>query len=229
MAAPLLACWPAWGSGRVDTAAGRAMDKADFVRACREGGPRVEAALRELHRDYAGALLADATRTLRDEHQARDLLQDTLIKAWRRCASFRGESELFPWLRQVLRRSLIDGLRQQHPQASIDDPDALPPGVLEQALQRERGTPPGQPEAELQAAQHDAVFRRCAERFAAEQPQAAAVIGWIAEDGLDAAAIAQLLGRSPGATREFISQCRKKARLYFADWHRLVSERGEPA
>ena len=48
------------------------------------------------------------------------------------------------------------------------------------------------------------------------------MIAWIGEDGLDNEAIAQLLGRTPGATREFISQCRKKARVYLAEWYQLA-------
>jgi len=34
--------------------------------------------------------------------------------------------------------------------------------------------------------------------------------------------IAALLERTPGATREFISQCRKRARTYLAEWHALA-------
>jgi hypothetical protein len=41
--------------------------------------------------------------------------------------------------------------------------------------------------------------------------------------------IAAILGRTPGATREFVSQCRKKARVYLAEWYALASARGETA
>ena len=34
--------------------------------------------------------------------------------------------------------------------------------------------------------------------------------------------IGELLGRTPGATREFISQCRKRARLHLIEWYELA-------
>ena len=49
------------------------------------------------------------------------------------------------------------------------------------------------------------------------------MIRWIAEDDLDHEQIAGLLQRTPGATREYISQCRKKARHYFRDWYVLAA------
>ena len=66
------------------------------------------------------------------------------------------------------------------------------------------------------------VFRRCFDRFRAAHPEHALVLGWVVEDGLDNAAVAALLDRTPGATREFISQCRKKARPHFAPWYALL-------
>jgi RNA polymerase sigma factor (sigma-70 family) len=201
-----------------------AMDKGEFVRACQEGGPRIESALKALYRDYGGPLLREAWLCLRDTEAARDLLQDTLLKAWRRCEGFRAESELFPWLKQVLRHGAIDRLRAQPDQVSVDDgAGALWPAV-EAALRDSRPGEWQEPERLAQQRQCDEVYRRCAARFAADHPQAAQLIRWVVEDELTPADVAQLLQRSPGATREYISQCRKKARLYFADWYRLVAQ-----
>ena len=52
---------------------------------------------------------------------------------------------------------------------------------------------------------------------------------WIVEDGLSNDDIAQLLDRTPGATREFISQCRKRARVYLAEWYAITHDTGEIA
>ena len=35
---------------------------------------------------------------------------------------------------------------------------------------------------------------------------------------------AALLERTPGATREFVSQCRKRARRYYAEWYALLAQ-----
>lgn len=194
------------------------MDRETFIRACRDGGQAVERALRAMHRSYAGALMREGWLALRDEHEAQDLVQDTLLKAWLRCGTFSGQSELFPWLRQILRRTAIDRLRGR-PQFAVPEEEA----GFEAALAEHRPGLDARPERLALQAEADRVFRECAQRFAAEHPEAATVIHWIAEDGLTPAQIAELLGRSPGATREYVSQCRKKARRCFDPWYRLVS------
>ena len=67
------------------------------------------------------------------------------------------------------------------------------------------------PEDPLQRKQLDACFERCWSRFEEASPAHAAVMAWIVEDGLTNEEISELLGRTPGATREFVSQCRKRA------------------
>jgi RNA polymerase sigma-70 factor (ECF subfamily) len=200
------------------------MEKGQFMQACREGGVKIEAALRGLHRDYGGALLHEGVRCLGDVDTARDVVQETLLKAWRRCGTFRGESELFPWLRNILRHAAIDWLRQRRPEQPLADAEGRTLPEVEVALRALRGDLAGEPEPWLQGAQLEACFRTCAARFATEQPLAAAVVRWVSKDDLTHVQIAELLQRSPGATREYISQCRKKARVYFRDWYLLVRE-----
>jgi RNA polymerase sigma factor (sigma-70 family) len=199
------------------------MHRADFMRACRDGGDALALALRQMLQDYGGALRREALRCLGEAEAAADLMQQTLIKAWQACASFRGDSELYPWLKSILRHALLDRLRQRQAEALDDEDGELRPEV-ERALQQLRPAP--RPEELLAQQQRAAVWRRCAEQFEREQPQAAAVLRWVVEDGLTPAEIAGLLERSPGATREFISQCRKKARHYFADWYAMLGEEG---
>ena len=65
-------------------------------------------------------------------------------------------------------------------------------------------------------------FSRCWAQFESACPAHAAVLAWVAEGGLPNAESAGLLGRTPGATREFVSQCRKRARLHLAEWYELA-------
>jgi RNA polymerase sigma factor (sigma-70 family) len=199
------------------------MEKEFFMQACRQGGRQVETALVAMYRDYSQALWREAWRHLGDAEAARDLLQDTLLKAWQACSGFRGDSELYPWLVVILRRRAFDQLRSRRPEEPLDDDQGVLRADVEQAALRLRDAASDEPGQQLMAHQREAVFRRCAERFAAEHPQAAQVIRWLAEDDLSPADIAELTGRTPGAAREFISQCRKKARHYFADWHALAT------
>ncbi|MGD9597497.1 MAG: RNA polymerase sigma factor [Steroidobacteraceae bacterium] len=196
------------------------MDKSEFMRACRDGGEALERALRTLDREHFAALYRDCRRQVRDAAVARDLVQDTFIRVWQRCASFHGESELLPWIRAILRHAMLDHFRRRDPLVPCDDP------MLNAAVEARAGdfAPRGiaTPDEGAHDAQAAETFARCWARFEHECPAQAAVIAWIAEDGLDTEAIARLLERSPGATREYISQCRKKARVYLADWYDLA-------
>lgn len=199
------------------------MEKQLFITACRQGGMHVESALAQLYRDYGRSLWQEAWRMLRDADAANDLLQDTLLRAWRACASYRGEAELHPWLVVILRRRGIDLLRARRPEEPLEDDQGALRADVEQAAQRAGDPDASAPWQALAQRQSEAMFRRCAQRFADEQPQAAQVIRWLVEDELSPQDIAGLIDRSPGAAREYISQCRKKARHYFADWHALAS------
>lgn len=202
------------------------MDRADFMRACREGGPLLAQALARLQRDYGRALLHEAMAALGDLQAARDLLQDTLIKAWQRCAQYRGESELFPWLKAALRHGATDQLRRRRPEQPLTDAQGRVLAEVETALLQLRPGPT--PDQQASAAQLEALYRDCQARFQRDHPAAANVVRWIAEDGLGLDELAQLLQRSPGATREYLSQCRKKARVYFRDWYLLASAAPAP-
>jgi RNA polymerase sigma-70 factor (ECF subfamily) len=50
--------------------------------------------------------------------------------------------------------------------------------------------------------------------FSRDNPEAAQALSWVMDDELDLRSVASLLGRSYGATREFMSQIKHKLRLY---------------
>ena len=50
--------------------------------------------------------------------------------------------------------------------------------------------------------------------FTRDNPEAAMALSWVMDDELDLRTVADLLGRSYGATREFMSQVKYKLRLY---------------
>ncbi|MGQ0834464.1 MAG: RNA polymerase sigma factor [Gammaproteobacteria bacterium] len=191
------------------------------MRACREGGAAIEHALRALDRSFFRVLYGYCRRTIRDAEAARDLVQEAFIKVWQRCSTFQGDSELLPWIRAILRRCMLDRLRRPEREVALDGESGM-------TLEAERRI--AELSAELMPTPHDETraqelaecFQRCWERFERDYPANAAVIAWIAEDGLTNEEISELLGRTPGATREFISQCRKRARRYFTEWYELA-------
>jgi RNA polymerase sigma factor (sigma-70 family) len=202
------------------------LDRNAFIRACREGGAAIEQALRELDRSFFAKLYRGGLQTLHDADAARDLVQDTFIKVWQRCATFRGDSELLPWIKVILRHGAIERLRQRNLEVPLEDNLGLTSeaaqGIVNLSLESN-----DTPELAAQQRERAELFRSGWSRFHKQDPLHASVMAWIVEDGLSNDDIAQLLDRSPGATREFISQCRKRARLYLADWYALAFETGE--
>jgi RNA polymerase sigma-70 factor (ECF subfamily) len=198
------------------------------MRACRDGGAAIGQALRELDRSFFAVLYAGGLRTLRDPEAARDLVQETFIKVWQRCATFRGDSELLPWIKAILRHLAIERLRRPTREIAMEDHQ----GLTEEAARHIREISISlNPTPDLMARrrEHEAYFRAGWARFLEEDPLHANVIAWIVEDGLSNEDIAQLLGRTPGATREFISQCRKRARVYLAEWYALARDTSDIA
>jgi len=191
------------------------------MRACREGGAAIEGALRQLDRTYFRVLFRESLRGLNDHESARDLVQDTFIKVWLRCATFQGDSELLPWIKSILRNALLDRLRKPANEIALEAVEDQPGETqLRIAELSEESIP--QPDSQAARAQLDACFQRCWQKFEAASPSHALVMAWIVEDGLSHDQIGELLGRTPGATREFISQCRKRARLHLAEWYELA-------
>jgi len=197
------------------------LDRYAFMSACRDGGVAIERALRLLDRSYFPILFREGLRGLRDSESARDLVQETFIKVWLRCATFQGDSELLPWIKSILRHGLLDRLRKSQREAVLDEPDRLAAEVERRIGELSEEKVP-RPDDEARRAQLDDCFKRCWERFESAAPSHALVMSWIVEDGLSHEEIAELLDRTPAATREFISQCRKRARVHLAEWYELA-------
>src|SRR5579872_2785786 len=90
------------------------------MRACREGGVAIERALQLLDRSYFAILFRESVRGLGDPESARDLVQDTFIKVWLRCATFQGDSELLPWIKSILRHGMLDRLRKPAGEVALE-------------------------------------------------------------------------------------------------------------
>lgn len=194
-----------------------------FSRACREGGRQIEAWLRIVDREHGARFYREAAWALRSWSTAEDVVQDAMVKVWQRCATFHGTGDPLAWIHQIVRNTLLDALRVRRPEVPLFDDGGQLAQEADAAIARlSAETGPATPEQQLDQQQVERVFRHGFARFAADWPEHATVLRWVVEDGLDNAAIEELTGRTPGATREFISQCRKKARPYLADWYALV-------
>jgi RNA polymerase sigma-70 factor, ECF subfamily len=89
-----------------------------------DGDPDAFGVLFQRHRDR---LWAVAIRTLGDPEEAADALQDAMIAAFRRAASFRGDSAVTTWLHRIVVNAALDRMRRRasRPTAGGQDDDAL--------------------------------------------------------------------------------------------------------
>ena len=131
------------------------------------------------------------------------------------------------YLTETRRKEVADRIRQAREFGDISenseyDEAKNEQGLLERRIGELSEEKVPRPDDEARRAQLDDCFKRCWERFESAAPSHALVMSWIVEDGLSHEEIAELLDRTPAATREFISQCRKRARVHLAEWYELA-------
>jgi RNA polymerase sigma factor (sigma-70 family) len=73
---------------------------------------RDQQAFQWLYDQYSAALFGVILKVVREEEQARDVLQDSFVKIWRNLDSYDpNKGRLFTWLLNVARNAAIDALR----------------------------------------------------------------------------------------------------------------------
>ncbi|MCW2768096.1 MAG: polymerase, sigma subunit, family [Nocardioides sp.] len=95
---------------------------ADLLQAHIDGDPEAFGVLFGRHRDR---LWAVALRTMGNPEDAADGLQDGLIAAYRRAASFRGEAAVTTWLHRVVVNACLDRIRAARVRRTETLPDDL--------------------------------------------------------------------------------------------------------
>jgi len=150
----------------------------------------------ELFRRHRDRLWAVALRTVCDQEEAADALQDAMLSAFRRAGDFRGESAVTTWLHRIVVNACLDRLRRRAARPAMTGEDEALAALAPEA-------PDG---TELTAARLDvdAALRML------PPPQRAALVlvdmlGYSVSDAAD------ILGISPGTVK---SRCaRSRARL----------------
>jgi RNA polymerase sigma-70 factor (TIGR02943 family) len=61
---------------------------------------------------YSDPLLGFAISRLKDEHLAKDLVQETFIAAWKNIEQYNGEASVKTWLTTILKNKIIDHYRK---------------------------------------------------------------------------------------------------------------------
>lgn len=188
------------------------MTDEEILRSIPVGGVVTEGAVKTLYARHGQHMLRFFVHQGVDGGTARDVLQESIVKIVRGAASYSGSGEATSWLWQVARNCLMDALRKQahlHEDLAANDEEW-------QRIAETSVAPRGRSDLGIQ----DCVTRGL-ESFAERAPERAFALTLLME-GLSMEEIGARIGRTPGATKEFLSQCRKKLEPYVSHCRELL-------
>jgi RNA polymerase sigma-70 factor (ECF subfamily) len=112
------------------------LSDAELLKLHVDGDPDAFGELFARHRDR---LWAVAVRTLNNPEDAADALQDAMISAFRRAASFRGESAVTTWLHRIVVNACLDRMRRRTARPEVAGGDE---GLLDAIASADAGADP---------------------------------------------------------------------------------------
>jgi len=186
-------------------AAGPPLGTGDVLRMLRGDDAARRRAIESLYDTYAGRFRSYYLNHGATSAEADDWVQETFVRVLRFVDTLRDDTRLAPWIWKTARNVMIDALRRDRRlQFSDDDIAETVSDSGERPLER------------IERESVQACINRAYAEFAKVHPDRAQCLVWAAVDELAMEEIAGIIGRSVGATREYISQCRKKLRPYLA-------------
>jgi RNA polymerase sigma-70 factor, ECF subfamily len=87
-------------------------------------GIDVDAALRMIIDEYSPAMYRVARSIVRDAALAEDVVQESVVKAWKALAGFRGDASLRSWVLRITHNTAISTLRKRREE--YRDPSMMP-------------------------------------------------------------------------------------------------------
>ncbi len=91
-----------------------------------------EAMVSQLYRDNGAFVLSYVTGLLRDRHLAEDVVQETMLRAWRHCGEFSAEKgSVRGWLIRVAHNIAMDKIRMRRSRPTEVAQDAVPEALVE--------------------------------------------------------------------------------------------------
>lgn len=189
----------------------RELSAAEFLSAIQQGGQVLELAVARLYRSEYARLVRLATKKTWDKTQAEQIVQEAFMKLLAHRDQYRGEVAPAGYVTGIVRNLTFDHVRRQinTRESSWDgDEDDEANDPKDTYMDKDALTP------------DDAVFSSqladCIQRHLLRLNGGGAdfmqVFSLVFEQELKPAELAQVLGRSPGATRQLIYACRQKLR-----------------
>lgn len=176
-----------------------AIDEAALLKQIAMGGHDAREALKPLYHYYAPRFRAFYLRRGLAHADADELCQEAFIKIARSTGAAGIIRSPRAWLWRVARSVMLDFLKRSNVEQSVDDWSELV-----------------EPEDQQARFDEQLGLKRCVEKqfaeFSRRHTEGSQVVSWAVVEGFTAVEIAELIGRSHGATREFLSQMKKHLR-----------------
>jgi RNA polymerase sigma-70 factor (ECF subfamily) len=192
-------------------------DEATLVAQLRAGD---EAAFEQVVRAYGGRLLAVARRIVGTEEDARDVVQDAFLNAFKSLDRFEGNAKLSTWLHRIVVNAALMKLRtrKRKPEQSIE---SMLPSFLEDGHHEERFQSWEEPVDKLmERAENRQLVRQQIDALP-EGYRTVLVLRDI--EGLDTEETAKVLGLSVNATKIRLHRARQALRTLLAPHFRSAA------
>jgi RNA polymerase sigma-70 factor, ECF subfamily len=192
-------------------------DEASLVAQLRAGD---QAAFEQVVRSYGGRLLAVARRIVGSEEDARDVVQDAFMNAFRSLDRFEGNAKLSTWLHRIVVNAALMRLRtrKRKPEQSIE---TMLPSFLDDGHHEERFQSWDEPiDKIMERAENRELVRKQIDALP-EGYRTVLVLRDI--EGLDTEETANVLGLSVNATKIRLHRARQALRSLLAPHFRSAA------
>lgn len=176
---------------------------ADCLRRIAAGGPPAAEAIAALYRGYRLRVLGHLLREGITASAAEDILHTVFIKVAERSGQWKGDGAAGAWFWSIVRNTRIDFLRARRLETVVDDEGW-------EALTNQASA--GADDPSSQALQECVSY--ALQRFARDHPERAEALRLLHLEKWSIAQVAAFIGRTAGATKEFLSQCRRVFKPY---------------
>ena len=187
-----------------------AMTEENIIQLIRAGGKAADAGVKALYQSAAQPMLRFFVFKGVSGDDAKDILQETFVKIVRNVASFSGDGSAQAWIWQIARNCLTDHQRKQgslaNHETAVND---------EQWQSLEETTPAPNAPSWGTVGSVDECVSSGLDKFNRVEPERAMVL-MLQMDGLSIDEIGHRIGRTMAATKEYLSQCKKKIQPFIA-------------
>ena len=186
------------------------MTEEDIIKLIRAGGKAMDAGVKVLYDTTAQPMLRFFVYRGTSGDEAKDILQETFVKIIRSAGSYSGQGEAKSWIWQIARNCLIDHQRKQgslaNHETAVND---------EQWESLAQTTPDPNATSCAVPGSVDECVSAGLDQFNRREPERALVL-MLQMDGMSIEDIGLRIGRTIAATKEYLSQCKKKIQPYIA-------------